>query len=123
MAAELGEDERDEELPEHDDRQQPDVARSGGADTQDEQRIDADDRRDVAERDSEVLEQVENASQLLSVPELRKLGGIRIARFRCRDDGFATHVVPPPYVTATAGGVRPEVSARDHGVRKRLIRR
>ncbi len=92
VASQLGEDERHEELPEHHDRQQPDVSRTAGANSQDEQRIDADDRRDVAEGDREVLEQVEDAPQLLPVSKPRKLGGVGVTRLWRRDHGFATHL-------------------------------
>ncbi len=91
MAPQLGKDERHEELTEHNDREQPDVLRSSGADAEHEQRIDADDGRDVAEGDREVLEQVEDAPQLLAVPELRELSSVCVNRLGRRDHVFATH--------------------------------
>ena len=119
MTPELRKDERNEELTEDHDGEQPDVLRAAGSDAEHEQRIDPDDRRDVAERDGEVLEKVEHPPQLLPVAEPGKLGRILISRFWRRDHGFATHRAPPPCLTATAGGMRPEVSISDYGVRKR----
>ena len=106
VAAELGKDERHKELAQHDDGQQPEVSRSRGADPQDEQRVDADNRRDVAEGDREVLEEVEDTPQLLPVPKARQLRGITVSGFRLRDKGTTAHLRflhPSPPTRAACG--------------------
>ena len=119
VAAELGEHERDKQLPQDDDGQQPDVPRTGGADTEDEQRVDADDRRDVAEGNREVLEQVEHTPQLLPVPKPRQLGGIRLTGLWRRDHGFATHVrvlhPSPPWGRCAGGSIDQRVRGSARG--------
>jgi hypothetical protein len=93
------------------------------ADAKDEQRIDPDDRRDVAEGDGKVLEQVEDASQLLSVSELRKLGGVGVYRIWRRDHGVATHQPPPQSRTAQAAACGRKYRSAMRGSASGLLRR
>src|SRR5262249_18211576 len=66
--------ERDDELPERDDRPAPDEDAADRRQAEREQREDAGRRRDVAERDREGAEDAERAAKLLLVAELGEIG-------------------------------------------------
>ena len=69
VAGQLAEDQGDEQHARHRDPGRPHVAGAAGADAEQEQRVDADHRRQVRERDREVREQPEHAAQLRPVAE------------------------------------------------------
>ncbi len=70
VAAELAEHERHEQHPDHRDDGQPQVTGSTRAHAEQEQRVDADHRREVGEGDRKVSEQPEDAVQLRRVAEV-----------------------------------------------------
>src|SRR5262249_25013499 len=72
VARELAENERDEEHADERQKSKPDVGRASGAETQHEQRVDADHRRQVRERDREVREEREDAIELWLVAQALK---------------------------------------------------
>ena len=74
VAGELTEDQGDQQHPRDRDEVQPDVRRSGHAEAQREQRVDAHHRREVGERDREVGEESEDPTQLWLVAQAREPG-------------------------------------------------
>ena len=84
VAGQLAEDQGDEQHPDDRDEVQPDVRRPAGAEAQDEQRVDADHRREVGERDREVGEQSEDPVQLRLVAQAREPGVVLVGRGRVR---------------------------------------
>src|SRR5207237_10420204 len=101
VARELREAERDDELPERDDRPAPDEDPADGRQAEREEREDAGGGRDVAEGDREGAEDAERAAQLLLVAELREIG--LVARGLGRrlvvdvQDAVLAHPRPPPF--------------------------
>ena len=65
-------------------QREPDVGRPAGGDAEDEQRVDADHRREVRERDGEVREQAEHAVELRLVAEALEPGVVALDADRCR---------------------------------------
>ena len=72
VARQLAEDERDEEHPDDRDDREPEVGRPARSHAKQEQRVDADHRRQVRERNGEVREQAEHAIELWLVAQVRK---------------------------------------------------
>ena len=73
MARQLGEAQRDDQLPDRDDRPAPDEDAADGRQPEEEQGEDAGRRGDVAERDSEGAEDTKAALELLLVAEPREV--------------------------------------------------
>ena len=69
VARELAEDERDEQHPDEGNEGQPDVRRSCDPEAEDEQRVDADHRRQIGEPNREVRKEAERAVELGLVAE------------------------------------------------------
>ncbi len=68
--------ENDEHLARNDQRNRPDHRGACGREPEGEERVHADDRREVGEAEREVAPQAERSRQLLAVPERRELGRI-----------------------------------------------
>jgi len=56
--------------------EEPQIPRPPAARPEGEQGVDPDDRRDVAEGDGEILEEIESAPELLLVAQLGEAGGV-----------------------------------------------
>jgi hypothetical protein len=76
----LGEYQSDQQLAGDDDRHQPQVSWSAGAEAQYEQGVDADDRREICKGDAEVREQTQGPAQLWAIAESLQLPAVGIVR-------------------------------------------